>query len=100
VLAPLGLTTGAVWGSPRLLGLGIGVGVLSSVVPYVLDQVVLRRVGRARFALLLALLPATAVIVGLVVLRQVPSLPEVVGIGLVVAAIALTGRSVPAVTPV
>jgi inner membrane transporter RhtA len=100
VLAPLVLTTGAVWGSPRLLVLGIGVGVLSSVVPYALDQVVLRRVGRARFALLLALLPATAVIVGLVVLRQVPSLPEVVGIVLVVAAIALTGRSVPAVTPV
>ena len=31
--------------------------VLSSVVPYVLDQIVLRRLGQARFAVLLALLP-------------------------------------------
>ena len=53
---------------PMVLGLGLGVGVLSSVVPYVLDQVVLRRVGTARFAVLLALLPATATIVGLVML--------------------------------
>lgn len=99
LLSPLALGTGAVWGSPSLLALGIGVGVLSSVVPYALDQVVLRRVGRARFALLLALLPATAAVVGVVVLRQVPSLPEVVGIVLVVAAIALTGRSAPAAPP-
>lgn len=94
-LSPLSLGTGAVWGSPSLLGLGVGVGVLSSVVPYALDQVVLRRVGRARFALLLALLPATAAVVGVVVLRQVPSLPEGLGIVLVVTAIALAGRSGP-----
>src|SRR4029079_16271488 len=37
---------------PAVLGLGLGVGVLSSVVPYVLDQLVLRRVGQARFAVL------------------------------------------------
>src|SRR6266536_1696763 len=43
VLSPLALGTGPVWGSPRLLVLGIGVGVLSTVLPYALDQVVLRR---------------------------------------------------------
>jgi hypothetical protein len=61
---------------PAVLGLGLGVGVLSSVVPYVLDQVVLRRVGTARFAVLLALLPATATVVGLVLLASCPGRPR------------------------
>ncbi|GAA4385687.1 EamA family transporter [Tsukamurella soli] len=73
--------------------LGLGVGLLSSVVPYALDQVVLPRVGRSRFALLLALLPVTAVMVGAAALRQMPSLPELAGIALVAIAIAVSGRS-------
>jgi inner membrane transporter RhtA len=77
---------------PVVLGLGLGVGVLSSVVPYVLDQVVLRRVGTARFAVLLALLPATATIVGLVLLAQLPGPAEAAGIAAVVAAVALRSR--------
>jgi inner membrane transporter RhtA len=77
---------------PVVLGLGIGVGVLSSVVPYVLDQVVLRRVGTARFAVLLALLPATATIVGLVMLGQLPGGAEALGIAAVVGAVALRSR--------
>jgi inner membrane transporter RhtA len=92
LLSPLALGTGAVWGSPRSLLLGIGVGVLSTVVPYGLDQVVLRRVGQARFALLLALLPVTATLTGLAVLAQVPTLPEAVGILAVVAGVALHSR--------
>ena len=78
--------------TPAVLGLGLGVGVLSSVVPYVLDQVVLRRVGQARFAVLLALLPATATVVGLVALAQVPGPAEAVGITAVVGAVALRSR--------
>ena len=77
---------------PRVLGLGLGVGVLSSVVPYVLDQIVLRRVGTARFAVLLALLPATATVVGLVLLAQLPGPAEALGIAAVVGAIALRSR--------
>src|SRR5690242_11503943 len=77
---------------PHVLGLGLGVGVLSSVVPYVLDQVVLRRVGTARFAVLLALLPATATVVGLVFLAQLPGAAEAAGIAAVVAAVALRSR--------
>ncbi len=72
--------------------LGLGLGLLSSVVPYVLDQVVLARIGRARFALLLALLPVTATAVGAVMLGQRPGLLEAVGIALVVIAIAVTSR--------
>lgn len=72
--------------------LGLGLGLLSSVVPYALDQVVLTRVGRARFALLLALLPVTATAVGAVMLGQRPGWLEAVGIALVVIAIAATSR--------
>ena len=77
---------------PMVLLLGLGVGVLSSVVPYVLDQVVLRRVGQARFAVLLALLPATATVVGFVALGQVPGAAEALGIAAVVGAVALRSR--------
>jgi inner membrane transporter RhtA len=51
---------------------------------------VLRRIGTATFSVLLALLPATATVVGAVVLRQVPTWPEVVGLALVTGAIAMT----------
>lgn len=92
LLSPLAIGTGAVWGSPKLLLLGIGVGVLSTVVPYTLDQVVLRRLGRAAFALLLALLPVTATVVGFAVLQQIPSVPEAIGIAAVVLGVALRKR--------
>lgn len=77
---------------PAVLALAVGVGVLSTVVPYVIDQLVLRRVGQARFAVLLALLPATATVVGLVALAQVPGALEALGIASVVAAVALRSR--------
>jgi len=92
LLSPLVVTTGPVWTSPRLLLLGVGVGVLSTVIPYALDQVVLRRTGQASFALLLALLPVTATVVGLVVLRQVPSLTEAFGIFAVVLGLTMRTR--------
>ena len=50
---------------------------------------VMARLPRPTFALLLALLPATAATVGLVVLAQLPGPTELVGIGLVVAGVAL-----------
>jgi inner membrane transporter RhtA len=77
---------------PGVLAAGLGVGVLSSVVPYALDQVVLARMGRSAFALLLSLLPATATAVGLVALGQVPTLGEAIGIGLVVLGVAARSR--------
>lgn len=76
-----------------LLAFLLVVAVCSSVVPYVLDQVVLRRVGTATFSVLLALLPATAVVVGAVVLGQVPTWPELAGLALVSGAIAMTATA-------
>jgi len=72
-----------------LLLAGIGVGVCSSVIPYVSDQLAMARLSRATFALLLSLLPASAVVIGIVVLHQIPTAVEVTGILLVAAGVAL-----------
>jgi inner membrane transporter RhtA len=65
------------------------VGVCSSVVPYVTDQLAMARMPRATFALMLALLPACAAIIGVVVLHQIPTIAEVSGIGLVILGLLL-----------
>jgi len=74
---------------PILLLAAIGVGISSSVIPYVCDQLAMARLKRATFALLLALLPATASAIGMLVLRQIPSPAELLGISLVIAGVAL-----------
>lgn len=74
---------------PALLGAGIGVGISSSVIPYVCDQLAMARMPRATYALLVSLLPATATVIGAVVLGQWPSLAELAGVALVVAGTAL-----------
>jgi inner membrane transporter RhtA len=68
---------------------GIGVGVSSSVIPYVTDQLAMRRLPRATYALMVSLLPATATVIGLLVLAQVPTPAELAGVAAVVAAIAV-----------
>lgn len=74
---------------PALLLAGIGVGICSSVIPYVCDQLAMAKLPRSTFSLLLALLPASAVVVGIIILRQMPSVIEIAGIALVAAGIAL-----------
>ena len=74
---------------PAWLLWGVGVGVCSSVIPYVTDQLAMARLPRATFALMLALLPMFATLIGAVVLRQVPTLRDLAGIALVVAGVAL-----------
>jgi inner membrane transporter RhtA len=74
---------------PVALVAGIGVGLASSVIPYVLDQLAMSRLSRATYSLMVALLPATATVIGIVVLAQIPQAVEVVGVALVVGAVAL-----------
>jgi inner membrane transporter RhtA len=74
---------------PVALAAGIGVGVSSSVIPYVADQLALARITRATYALMVSLLPATATVIGIVVLGQLPTLVEVAGVALVVAGVAV-----------
>ena len=92
VFAPF-LSTGAVpvLHDARLALLVVAIAVCSSVIPYAIEQVVLRRVRAATFAVLLAMLPATAALVGAVALQQVPHGLDVVGLLLVTGAIVLTG---------
>ncbi len=74
---------------PVALLAGAGVGISSSVIPYVCDQLAMRRLARATYALMVSLLPATAAVIGVVVLAQVPSVAEALGVGLVIAGVAL-----------
>jgi inner membrane transporter RhtA len=74
---------------PVALLAGIGVGVSSSVIPYISDQLAMRRLARATYALMVSLLPATATVIGIVVLAQVPSWAEVAGVALVIAGVAI-----------
>lgn len=74
---------------PMLLAGAIGVGVSSSVIPYVCDQLAMARLARASFALLLSLLPASAAIIGVLILRQIPTARECLGIALVMTGVAL-----------
>jgi inner membrane transporter RhtA len=83
---PLGARdAAAAFTSPRLLGAAIGVGISSSVIPYVCDQLAMARLPRATFAFLLSLLPAMAFAIGLIILRQVPTAVDCVGLALVIA---------------
>jgi inner membrane transporter RhtA len=74
---------------PTVLLAGIGVGVSSSVIPYIADQLALARLARATYALLVSLLPATATVIGIVVLGQLPTPAERAGLALVIAGVAL-----------
>jgi inner membrane transporter RhtA len=83
---------------PVALAAGIGVGVSSSVIPYVTDQLAMRRLPRPTYALMVSLLPATATVIGLLVLAQVPTPAELAGVAGVIAAIAIHRE--PATEPV
>jgi inner membrane transporter RhtA len=72
--------------TPEILLIGVGLAILLPVVPFALELLALRRLTTASFGTLMALEPAFAMIVGLVVLHQVPGPVGVVGICFVVAA--------------
>jgi inner membrane transporter RhtA len=94
-ITPIGIT-GAVPAiiQPSLLLAGIGVGICSSVIPYVCDQLAMARLPRATFALLLSLLPASAAIIGVLLLHQIPAPIEIAGILLVAGGVALHQEAV------
>lgn len=96
----IGSTTGAIVFSPLAFhdaGLAfatipiivtvIGVSVLSTVLPYSIDQVAFARLDAATFALLNSLLPATSLVIGAIALHQLPSIPSVVGLVLISIAV-------------
>jgi inner membrane transporter RhtA len=89
-VTPLGIASAApAIADPTALAAGVGVGLCSSVVPYVTDQLAMARLRRSTYALLVALLPATATLIGVVILAQVPSPAEALGVACVVAGVAV-----------
>ena len=98
VVTPIdGWAAGPALLDPIALLAGAGVGISSSVIPYVADQLAMRRLPRATYALMVALLPATATVIGVIVLGQLPSATELAGVGLVVVGVAL--HRAPAAEP-
>jgi inner membrane transporter RhtA len=87
-ITPLGIIEGTtVLTDPVAWAAGIGVGISSSIFPYVFDQMAMQRLSRATYSLFVALLPATAVVIAMIVLTQIPQLVEIGAVGLVVAAV-------------
>ncbi len=74
---------------PIALAAGVAVGLSSSVIPYVFDQLAMARLPRATYALFVALLPATATAIGVVVLHQLPGAVDLTGIALVMLGVAV-----------
>jgi inner membrane transporter RhtA len=96
VVTPLaGWEAGPAFLDPVALLAGVGVGLSSSVIPYVTDQLAMARLPRATYALMVSLLPATATVIGIVVLAQIPSAVELAGVGAVVSGVALHREATP-----
>ncbi len=94
VVTPLaGWQAGPAFTQPLVLLAGIGVGVSSSVIPYVTDQLAMARLPRATYSLMVSLLPAIATVIGLVVLAQVPDGTDVAGVACVIVGVALHRES-------
>lgn len=83
---PIPATGPSVW---LLIAMAIGLGLLSAVIPFVLDLIMLKSASPDYYAVLLALLPVTAAVIGMIALGQIPSAVEVLGILLIVIAVTL-----------
>lgn len=94
LVAPVGLATaGPSLGSPHVLAMGTAVGLLSAAVPFGLDAIALRRLPARRFSVLQSLQPAGAAVAGLVVLGELLTPLQSLGIAMVCVASAATALS-------
>jgi inner membrane transporter RhtA len=89
VASPLAINAMPAFTDVGALAAGVGVGVSSSVIPYVCDQLAMVRLSRATYSLMVSLLPATATVIGVLVLTQLPTAAEITGVALVVAGVAV-----------
>jgi inner membrane transporter RhtA len=95
-IMPIGFVQAAqAFTMPVLVLAGIAVGACSSVIPYVCDQLAMSRLPRASFALMLALLPATATLIGVMMLAQIPSGQDMIGVLLVMSGVAIHKPTAP-----
>lgn len=84
--AVMGIPQAAGHITPGILAAALGLALLLPVLPFALEMLALRRMTHTAFGTLMALEPAFGLLLGLIVLRQVPSWPQVLGIILVVSA--------------
>jgi inner membrane transporter RhtA len=97
---PVAAVSAAVVGVPQAVGhltfgvivVAIGLALLLPVVPFALEMLALRRMTPNAFGTLMAVEPAIAVLLGLIVLRQTPAFFQIVGILIVVVAGAAAQR--------
>ena len=88
-LGPGAMAAAASW---KLIAIVIGVGLLSTAIPYTFEALAMRRLAASTFALFAAILPATSALVGAVMLRQIPGVFELIGLVLVSVAVWLASR--------
>ena len=87
VFLPLGVVeSGTKLLNPTTVALGSAVAILSSVLPYTLELLALRRLPASTFAILMSLEPAVAATAGFLILHQALSVPEAMAIALVIGA--------------
>ncbi|WEV59414.1 EamA family transporter [Bifidobacterium sp. ESL0728] len=85
---------GATWarsefGSLKLLGVMFFVSVFASFVPYIIDQVIMRRISSARYSVIQAINPVMALLVGLII-GEIPTAGDLAGVALVIIAVVVT----------
>ncbi|MFJ8230694.1 EamA family transporter [Streptomyces sp. NPDC094448] len=84
---PFGIAgAGTLLADPVVIGLGLAVALMSSVLPYTLELLALRRLPASTFAVMMSLEPAVACLAGFLVLRQALSVTDALAIALVIAA--------------
>ena len=87
VIAPLGISTGGTaLLRPQVLLVGVGIAVLSSVIPFSLEMEALRRLPSRVFGVLMSIEPAVATLIGFLILREAIGLREILAIALIVSA--------------
>jgi inner membrane transporter RhtA len=93
VITPVGIVAGrGTLLRPGILAFGLGIGLLSSIIPYSLEMEALRRIPPRVFGIWMSLEPAVAALVGLVLLGQSLAAREWLAIGFVMVACAGAAR--------
>lgn len=90
ILGPGAMAATTSW---KLIAIVVGVGLLSTAIPYSFEAIAMRRLAASTFALFAAILPAMSALVGAVMLRQIPGVFELIGLVLVSVAVWLASRA-------
>ena len=90
ILGPGAMAATTSW---KLIAIVVGVGLLSTAIPYSFEAIAMRRLAASTFALFAAILPAMSALVGAVMLRQIPGAFELIGLVLVSVAVWLASRA-------